>query len=118
MVAVLGKTTYAYDIEKNEWARLNDEVPFPADDSGTIFACDTSAGAFLLAEPRSNQLAAFDPAANKWEKLAPKGPGMPKPPYCVGKGYYDPKFNVFVVQSAYTGSMWVYRHKKAAPAEK
>ena len=26
---------------------------------------------------------------------------------------YDPTHTVFVMQSAYTGSMWVYRHKKA-----
>ncbi|HOX04807.1 MAG TPA: hypothetical protein PK280_00280 [Planctomycetota bacterium] len=119
MVAVLEKSTYSYDIDKNEWSKLNDDIPFTAMDCNTVFACDTNAGAFLLADPRANAVAAFDPAANKWEKLSPKGSGMPKPPYCTGKGYYDPKFNVFVVQSAYTGSMWVYRHKKAAePAGK
>jgi hypothetical protein len=37
---------------------------------------------------------------------------MPKPPYCVGKGYYDPTHNVYVVQPAYKQQMWVYRHEK------
>jgi hypothetical protein len=113
LVAVLGKTTYAYDIEKNEWSRLNEGIPFDASDSATIFSYDSAADAFLLADPRNNKLAAFDLAANKWDTVSPKGPGMPKPPYCVGKGYYDPAHNVFVMQSAYTAAMWVYRHKKA-----
>jgi hypothetical protein len=113
IVAVLNKTAYAYDVEKNEWSKPNDAIPFTAMDCNTVFACDEASGLFLLADPRSGQLAAFDLAANKWEPVAPKGPGLPKPPYCTGKGYYDPKFNVFVVQSAYTRSMWVYRHKKA-----
>jgi hypothetical protein len=112
MVAVLKKDTFGYDIVKNEWRRMNSEIPFDAFDAGTIFAYDDAAGVFLLADPRSNKVAAFDPAANKWEAITPQGPGIPKPPYCVGKGYYDPVHNVFVVQSAYTQSMWVYRHKK------
>ena len=68
---------------------------------------------FLLAAPRTGTLATFDLNTGTWEPLAPKGPGLPKPPYCVGKGYYDPTFNVFVVQCAYQDKMWVYRHKKA-----
>ncbi len=114
MVAVLKKSTFCYDIVKNEWSKLNDDIPIDASDSATVFAYDDAGDVFLLADPRRGSLAAFDLVANKWQKLEPKGPGIPKPPYCVGKGYYDPAFNVFVVQSASSRSMWVYRHKKAA----
>lgn len=114
MVAVLKQETFVYDIVKNEWRRIDGEIPFVAHDAKTVFAYDDNAGVFLLADPRANKLALFDPAAGKWQELTPKGPGMPKPPYCVGKGYYDPHHNVFVVQSAFARSMWVYRHKQGA----
>ena len=55
---------------------------------------------------------------NKWEVLTPKGDAMLKPPYCVGKGYYDPTYNVYVVQCAYTNKMWIYRHKNATAETK
>ncbi|KKL49119.1 hypothetical protein LCGC14_2318690, partial [marine sediment metagenome] len=88
---------------------------FKAHDARTVFAYDRSADAFLLADPKGNKLAAFDLSTNTWRLVTPDGPGMPKPPYCVGKGYYDPAHNVLVVQSAYTPRMWVYRHKKLIP---
>lgn len=113
IVAVLKQDTYTYDIEKNEWAKPDAKIPFAASDSSTVFAYAEAGDVFLLANPRTGQLAAFDLGAGKWESLTPKGPGLPKPPYCVGKGYYDPAFNVFVVQCAYQDKMWVYRHKKA-----
>ena len=115
LVAVLKQATYAYDIDRNEWGKLNDAVPFTAHDAKTVFAYDSVAGVFLLADPKRNKLAAFDPSAHAWRLVTPTGPGMPKPPWCVGKGYYDPAHNVLVVQSAYKSRMWVYRHKKPAP---
>jgi len=114
IVAVLKNSTFAYNIDKNEWTKLNDAIPFGASDAATVFAYDTTADRFLLADPRRNQLAAFDLAANKWETITPAGPGIPKPPYCVGKGYYDPLHNVFVIQPAYSDRIWLYRHKKPA----
>jgi hypothetical protein len=51
--------------------------------------------------------------ADRWGVVKPAGPGMPKPPYNVGKGYYDAAHGVLVVQSAYTDRMWVYRHAAA-----
>jgi hypothetical protein len=116
IVAVLKNDTFAYDVDRNEWTNRNAAVPFPATDADTVFAYDDTADAFLLADPRNGKLAAYDPVANQWSLVTPKGPGIPKPPYCVGKGYYDPTHNVFVVQSAYTPSMWVYRHKQAPAA--
>lgn len=110
LVAVLKNATYAYSIDRNEWSRLNEAVPFTAHDAATVFAYDSAAGVFLLADPRNDKLAAFDLETNAWQVITPKGPGIPKPPWCVGKGYYDPAHNVFVVQSAYTDRMWVYRH--------
>jgi len=114
LVAVLKASTFAYDIDKNEWSKLNDAVPFMAHDAKTVWAYDTAADAFLLADPRNNRLAAFDLNTNAWTVITPKGPGIPKPPYCTGKGYYDPRLNVLVVQPAYKDRMWVYRHGKGA----
>jgi len=118
LVAVLKSSTYAFSIDNKEWSKLNEAIPFMAHDAQTIFAYDSADDVFLLADPRNNRLAAFDLKTNKWDTITPEGPGMPKPPYCVGKGYYDPLHNVLVVQSAYKGSMWVYRHKKVSPAAK
>ncbi len=112
LVAVLKDTTYAYDIDKNEWSKLNESVPFMAHDAKTVFAYDSNAGVFLLADPKNNKLASFDPAANEWKSITPEGPGMHRPKYCVGKGYYDPARNALVVQGAFNDRMWVYRHAK------
>lgn len=112
LVAVLKEATYAYDIDKNEWSRLNETVPFTAHDAKTVFAYDSAADVFLLADPREGRLAAFDLVSNQWETITPDGPGIPKPPYCTGKGYYDPARNVFVVQSASQDRVWVYRHQQ------
>lgn len=110
IVAVVKKGTFSYDIEKNEWNKLNDSIPFNADDANTIFDYDSSTDNFLLCSPRDGKLACFDLTKNTWKLLTPTGPGIPKPPYCVGKGYFDPTYNVFVVQSAYTNKIWVYKH--------
>jgi hypothetical protein len=112
MLAVLKKDTFCYDIVKNEWSKLNSDIPFTAHDAKTVFSYDSVGDVWLLAAPRNGNFAIFDIKTNKWEKVTPPGPKMPKPPYCVGKGYYDPEHNVFVVQPAYKNQIWVYRHKK------
>lgn len=111
MVAVLGSETFCYDIDKNEWSKLNADIPFAAHNARTVFAYDSVGDVFLLARPRTGQLAAYDLEANEWQLIEPDGPGIPKPPWCEGKGYYDPTHNVFVVRSAFTQRMWLYRHK-------
>jgi len=112
IIAVLDRDTYSYDLKNNEWTKLQSKIPFPAHDAKTVFAYDSVAEEFLLASPRDGRLACYNPDADAWKEITPKGPGIPKPPYCVGKGYYDPTHNVFVVQSAYKQQMWVYRHGK------
>jgi hypothetical protein len=113
IVAVLKGSTFAYDLDQNEWSRLEGEVPFTAHDAKTVFAYDGVGDVFLLASPRDSKFAVYDLKTDRWTTPKPNGPGIPKPPYCVGKGYYDPNHNVFVVQSAYTQRMWVYRHTRA-----
>ncbi|GMV81038.1 MAG: hypothetical protein AMXMBFR7_22220 [Planctomycetota bacterium] len=112
IVAVLHNTTFAYDVAKNEWSKLNDTVPLKASDAATVFAYDSNADIFLLCDPRNGKLAAYSLSANEWKEITPTGPAMPKPPYCVGKGYYDPAHNAFVVQPASSSKMWLYRHKQ------
>lgn len=114
IVAVLGTSTFAYDLKSNAWSKLNDAVPFRADDAKTVFAYDNTADVFMLCDPRNNKLATYSLEKNEWSEVTPKGPGIPKPPFNIGKGYYDPAHNVFVVQSASASKIWVYRHKQAA----
>lgn len=115
MVAVLGADTFIYDIDSNQWSKseaVNDLIK--AHDASTVFAYDSAGDIFLLCEPRTGKLAGFSLATGKWQSLAPAGDAMPKPPYCVGKGYYDPTHNVLVIQPAYVNRMWVYRHAPSA----
>jgi len=113
IVAVLKSHTFAYDIDRNRWSRLQGEVPLTAHDAKTIFAYDSVGDVFLLASPRDGKFAVYDLKTDQWTSPTPNGPGIPKPPYCVGKGYYDPTHNVFVIQPAYTRQMWLYRHTRA-----
>jgi hypothetical protein len=109
IIAVMGRSTFAYDFATNQWSRRSAPVPFDAYDFKTVFAYDDAAEVCLLADPKNNRLAAYDPKADAWKSID-INPGLPKPPYCVGKGYYDPKYNVLVIQSAYTDRMWIYRY--------
>jgi hypothetical protein len=62
-------------------------------------------------EPLSGKLAANSLAANKWELLKPQGEKIPKPPYRVGMGYFDPRLNVLVIFPAFTEKVCFYRYK-------
>jgi len=112
IVAVLATNTFCYDVVKNEWSLLNSNIPFKANDANTIFEYDSTNDVFLLVDCRALKIASFDLKTNEWKTIEAKGAQLKKPPYCVGKGYYDPTYNVLVVQSAYTPYMWVYRHGK------
>ena len=110
MVAVIDKQTYGYDIEKNEWQNLNSEIPFKASDSSSVFAWDTAAGRFIVANINEGRIAVLDMEGHKWDEIKPNGPGIPKAQYGTGKGYYDPLYNVLVIQRSSSDKMWVYRH--------
>jgi len=110
IIAVIEKNTFAYDTIKNEWRKLNETIPFKADDANTIFDYDSASDCFLLCNPRDGKLACFDYSKNTWQLIVPNGPGIPKPAYCVGKGYYDSIYNVYVIQSAYTNKILIYKH--------
>lgn len=109
IIAVLQESTFAYDFASNAWSKLNDAVPMKAHDSRTIFAYDQAADECVLAYPRENRVASFDPKSNTWTELTPDGPGIPKAQYGSGKGYYDPTHNLFVVQGGTANRLWVYR---------
>lgn len=118
LVAVLGKSTFVYDLETNAWARACDDERNQASDSATVFAYDRVGDVFLLLNDYKGQwdlareLRAFSLTANKWETLEPKGGTVQKREYCGTAGYYDPAHNVFVVYNS-TERVWVYRYKKA-----
>lgn len=114
IVAVDKKATYVYDIDKNHWSKLNDAVPIvagDANDAQTVFGYDSVSDVWLLCDPGSKRIAAFSLTENKWELLQTKGAPIIKPQWGNGFGYFDPKFNVFVL--AGDREMCVYRYKKA-----
>lgn len=119
MVAVIGGSTFAYDVAKNEWARLNDKVPIQAHDARTTFAYDSVNDLFLLTDGnKEGKVAVFSLTRNEWELVTPAGDGCPPSNYGAGnywaqpKGYFDPRLNVFVVHGGMTNRVWVYRHKR------
>ena len=120
MVAVIGKATFAYDVVKNIWSRLNDEAPIEAHDAKTLFVYDNVNDVFLLTDGnKEGKVAAFSLTENRWELVEPKGEGCPPSNYGAGnywgqpKGYYDPRLNVLVVHGGMTNRVWLYRHKVA-----
>ncbi len=114
LVSVLGPDTYAYDIAQNEWAKVCHEERINAHDATTVFAYDSNADVFLLADPKSETapLAAFSLVTKKWEVIEPAGETYPKAQYGNPRGYYDPEHNVFVIHNGDTRNFWVYRHAK------
>lgn len=120
LVAVIGTATFAYDVVKNEWARLNDQAPIQAHDAHTIFAYDSVNDRFLLTDGnQEGKVAVFSLTDNSWELVTPTGDGCPPSNYGAGnywgqpKGYFDPRLNVLVVHGAMTNRVWVYRHKQS-----
>jgi hypothetical protein len=118
LFSIKEKNTYKYDIVKNEWSLINDSAPFGGHDARTVCDYDSFSDLLMLATTTPGKdfeygrLAYYDPASNTWTEAPLKGDGIPKPRYNVGKGYYDPHYNVFVVQSAAGPRMWLYRHKR------
>jgi hypothetical protein len=118
MVAVIGSETFAYDVVKNEWARLNRAVPIEAHDAKTTFAYDSRNDVFLLTDGnKDGKVAVFSLAENKWELVTPSGGGCPPSDWGGGpywgqpKGYYDATHNVLVIHGGFTNRVWLYRHK-------
>jgi hypothetical protein len=117
LVAVIGRATFAYDIDANAWLRLNDAIPIEAHDAVTTFAYDSVSDAFLLTDGnREGRVAVYSLADNRWELVTPTGDGCPPSNYGAGdywgqpKGYFDPRLNIFVVHGSMTDRVWVYRH--------
>ena len=119
LVAVIGNSTFAYHVLKNEWSRLNDQVPLECHDAKTMFAYDSVNDVFLLTDGnKQGRVAAFSLTGNKWEMVTPAGDGCPPSDYGAGKywaqpkGYFDPRLNVLVVHGGMTDRVWVYRHQR------
>ena len=111
MVAVLGPNVFAYDVAKNEWAKIATDERIDAHDARSVFAYDDAADVFLLVNPKGDtKLAAFSLASEQWQILTPQGDDFPKSQFGSYMGYYDPQHNVLVVQGRYADRMWVYRH--------
>lgn len=111
LVAVEGHNTYGYDVKNNLWQRLVNDHRIVAHDAKSVFAYDQANSVFLLANPKhKNQLAAFSIKSGKWQLLSPDGPAVPNRRYGPPRGYYDPKYNVFVIDDS-KGRVWLYRYK-------
>jgi RNA polymerase sigma-70 factor (ECF subfamily) len=108
IVAVHKSGTWVYDCAANQWRSAAANTGGRGRYVETVFAYDSRAGEFLLADPGKGTLRAYDPAADKWKELGVNGPAMSKKG-CAG--YYDPRLNVLVL---YDGSLrtWVYRNRE------
>lgn len=116
MLAVLKHDTFVYDVPENEWNKVATDDRIYGHDAKSVFAYDSSSDTFLLAflpEGRGKrlQLASFSIATNRWSMIAPDGPEVPEIKYGGYMGYFDPRFNVLVIQGRYSDRMWVYRHR-------
>jgi len=116
LVAVLKHDTYVYDIATNAWSKVATDKRIFGHDANSVFGYDPHADAFILAfKSRRNainpSLATFSLKTMKWTLLEPNGPAIPhsKNGYA---GYFDPRFNVFVLQGRKVSQVWVYRHSK------
>ncbi|MEX1095979.1 MAG: hypothetical protein WED34_08010 [Planctomycetales bacterium] len=115
LVAVLGDSTYVYDLDRNEWKGAVVDERNQAHDASTVFSYDSVNDVFLFLNRLKGQydpaveLRAFRLDTNKWETLSPKGELVRKVPYGGLSSYFDPAHNVFVVYND-TDRMWVYRH--------
>jgi len=122
LIVVHKEMTFAFDFATNSWARVADN-PASGIDCVSVFACDTNAGVCILVGKKGGQwskepwqLAAYDPGADKWEVVEVKGDKLPQdiPDRWDGaqafSGYYDSKYNAFVLYCARSGQTWAYRH--------
>jgi len=110
MYAILKSDLFCYDILSNKWTKLCTDKRIYGHDAKTIFAYDSVGDVLILAGPRQKtQFAIYDIKSNKWEVFKPTGSKMTREPWGEGKGYYDPKHNVFVLHNK---GLWLYRHKK------
>ncbi len=109
LVAVGGTITWTYDCAADWWERSAEDPANDAHDMTTVFAYDRAARAFLLAQPQRGTLRAYDPIAQTWTTASISGPPLPSQ---TSAGYYDVRLNALVLYDG-TGSVWVYRHRRA-----
>ena len=115
LLAALKNETFAYNVAANAWSKLADDPRVFVHDARSVLAYDSHADQFLLAFPpegrgKELQLASFSLATKKWNLFEPKGEPVLTGKYGGCMGYYDPRHNVFVIQSRGCDRMWVYRH--------
>lgn len=113
VVAVLNRTTFHYDLAKNEWSRVIDESgddSFDAYDSRSPFYYDPVSEVCLLYSPRTpDTVWSYESAERKWTRNRVDGPPGPARSAI---GYFDEARNVLVVNDAAT--TWVFRHRASA----
>lgn len=106
LIAVRGSGVWSYDVEKDQWAKIAEDIDIFAHDARTVFVYDDRNDVFLLTYPRKGLLHAFSLKTNTWRELRPKGAGLFKEK---ATGYFDPEWGVFVLVGI-KGRTWVYRH--------
>lgn len=112
LVAVRGSEAFTYKVDTNTWTKVATDKRIDAHDAKSVFAFDEKNHLFLLANPKhSVPLAAFSLKTNQWQPITPDGPAVPNKKHGPPRGYYDPKFNVFVIDDS-KGQIWLYRYKK------
>lgn len=110
MVAVMGKRTWHYDIDSNEWSLANVDEENNAGDWITAFSYDSKNDVFLLVQPSTAAVRAYHVSTRTWETLPVDGP--PVRTNMAPASYYDPVHNVMVVLDGRAQTMWLYRYRR------
>ncbi len=100
-------TARLYRFDTNEWSATNPPGVQVSDASGMLVYASAK-GRFVLLKPsqRQSSLFEFDVATETWEEIRFTGPELQT---SAAFGYYDPRFDVVVLQQRSGRRVWVYR---------
>lgn len=114
--SVLGHDLFSYDVTANAWSKIATDKRIFGHDAHSVLGYDDELETLLLAfapdgRGKALKLGAFSLRTNRWSIVEPRGDGMiPPPKYGGYTGYFDPRFDVFVIQARYSNRVWIYRH--------
>jgi len=116
IVAQHEKSTYHFDVARNEWTKVlaesADSIRVPrGNDARAVFYHDHASGKGLLLDLKARELWVYDPGERTWARLQPDGDPMPNGERMLA--YLDPSRNVLAVIN--DTSVWVYRYKSGCP---
>jgi hypothetical protein len=117
VVAVVGRQTWVFSCETNEWTLAQAEAPVGGRVPESTFCWDSVAQRFVLvthfqqSDPAQTgpRTWLYDRPNNRWTPSAAQGD---RPAVSGLAGYYDPARNVTLIYS--DRETWVYRAKRAA----